>query len=96
MPRPKGSENKITTEVKEQLQSLIDKVVNSIAVNSMELSQFYHLNDGNYIGGLTITLGIQPTSLLILLIFIYYLSPINIGICITSNIFINLYLWCTY
>ena len=46
MPRPKGSQNKITTEVKEQLQSLIDNVVNSIAVNSMELSQFYHLMMG--------------------------------------------------
>ena len=28
MPRPKGSPNKITTEVKEQLQNLIDEVVN--------------------------------------------------------------------
>ena len=37
MPRPKGSQNKITTEVKEQLQSLIDEVVNSIDVNSMEI-----------------------------------------------------------
>jgi len=27
MPRPKGSTNKITTEVKEQLQNLIDEVV---------------------------------------------------------------------
>ena len=33
MPRPKGSQNKITTEVKEQLQSLIDEVVNSIDTN---------------------------------------------------------------
>jgi hypothetical protein len=32
MPRPKGSLNKITTEVKEQLQNLIDEVVNSIMV----------------------------------------------------------------
>ena len=36
MPRPKGSQNKISTEVKEQLQSLIDQVVNSIDVNSIE------------------------------------------------------------
>lgn len=39
MPRPKGSQNKITTEVKEQLQSLIDEVVNSIEVNSMNTNQ---------------------------------------------------------
>ena len=32
MPRPKGSQNKITTEVKEQLQSLLDSVVNRIDV----------------------------------------------------------------
>ena len=32
MPRPKGSPNKITTEVKKQLQNLIDEVVNSIDV----------------------------------------------------------------
>ena len=39
MPRPKGSQNKITAEVKEQLQSLIDEVVNSIDVNSMTTDQ---------------------------------------------------------
>ena len=39
MPRTKGSPNKITTEVKEQLQSLIDEVVNSIDVNSMSTDQ---------------------------------------------------------
>ena len=39
MPRPKGSPNKITTEVKEQLQSLIDEVVNSIDVNLMDTNQ---------------------------------------------------------
>jgi len=39
MPRPKGSKNKLTTEVKEQLQNLIDEVVNSIAVNSMSTEQ---------------------------------------------------------
>ena len=39
MPRPKGSQNKITTEVKEQLQNLIDDVVNSIDVNSMDTNQ---------------------------------------------------------
>lgn len=36
MPRPKGSQNKITIQVKEQLQSLIDEVVNSIDVISMD------------------------------------------------------------
>ena len=39
MPRPKGSQNKITTEVKEQLQNLIDEVVNTIDVNSMDTNQ---------------------------------------------------------
>ena len=39
MPRPKGCQNKITTEVKEQLQNLIDTVVNSIDVNSMTTDQ---------------------------------------------------------
>ncbi|MDC1060999.1 hypothetical protein OAP99_02290 [Flavobacteriaceae bacterium] len=39
MPRPKGSPNKITIEVKEQLQNLIEEVVNSIDVNSMSTEQ---------------------------------------------------------
>ena len=39
MPRPKGSPNKITTEVKEQLQNLIDAVVNRIDVDAMTTDQ---------------------------------------------------------
>ena len=39
MPRPKGSTNRITAEVKEQLQNLIDEVVNSIVVDSMTTEQ---------------------------------------------------------
>jgi hypothetical protein len=39
MARPKGSTNKITTEVKDQIQNLIDTVVNSIDVNSMDTNQ---------------------------------------------------------
>ena len=39
MPRPKGSQNKITTEVKAQLQNLIDTVVNRIDVDSMTTDQ---------------------------------------------------------
>ena len=39
MPRPKGSPNKVTTEVKEQLQSLIDEVVNRIDVDAMTTDQ---------------------------------------------------------
>ena len=39
MPRPKGSTNKITTEVKEQLQNLIDTVVNRIDVDAMTTDQ---------------------------------------------------------
>ena len=39
MSRPKGSQNKITTEVKEQLQNLIDEVVSRIDVDSMTTDQ---------------------------------------------------------
>ena len=39
MPRPKGSQNKVTTEVKEQLQNLIDAVVNRIDVDAMTTRQ---------------------------------------------------------
>ena len=39
MPRPKGSVNKVTTEVKGQLQNLIDTVVNRIDVDSMTTDQ---------------------------------------------------------
>ena len=35
MPRPKGSQNKVTKEVKDKLQSLIDEVVESIDVDVM-------------------------------------------------------------
>ena len=39
MPRPKGSQNKVTAEVKEELQNLIDEVVNRIDVDSMTTDQ---------------------------------------------------------
>ena len=39
MPRPKGSQNKLTTEVKEKLQNLIDAVVNRIDVDAMTTDQ---------------------------------------------------------
>ena len=39
MLRPKGSQNKVTTKVKEQLQNLIDTVVNRIDVDSMTTDQ---------------------------------------------------------
>ena len=39
MARPKGSTNKITTEVKEQIQNLIDTVVNRIDVDTMTTDQ---------------------------------------------------------
>ena len=39
MPRPKGSPNKVTAAVKEQLQNLIDTVVNRIDVDSMTTDQ---------------------------------------------------------
>ena len=39
MPRPKGSKNKIGKDVKEQLRNLIEHVINSIDVDSMDLNQ---------------------------------------------------------
>ena len=39
MPRPKGSQYKVTAEVKEQLQNLIDTVVNRIDVDTMTTDQ---------------------------------------------------------
>ena len=39
MPIPKGSPNKITAELKKQLQGLIDEVVSSIDISSMTLEQ---------------------------------------------------------
>ena len=39
MPRPEGSQNKLNTEIKEQLQNLIDQVVNRIDVDSMTTDQ---------------------------------------------------------
>jgi len=39
MPRPKGSQNKVTAAVKEQLQNLIDTVVNRIDVEAMTIDQ---------------------------------------------------------
>ena len=39
MPRPKGSQNKLTTEVKEKLQNLIDTVVNRKDVDAMTTDQ---------------------------------------------------------
>ena len=36
MPRPKGSQNKVTKEVKLQLQKIIEEVLDSIDLNSME------------------------------------------------------------
>ena len=39
MPRPKGSKNKTTIEVKVQLKNLIDTVVNRIDVDAMTTDQ---------------------------------------------------------
>ena len=39
MPRPKGSVNKVTAEVKDQLKNLIDTVMNRIDVDSMTTDQ---------------------------------------------------------
>ena len=39
MPRPKGSVNKVTAQVKEQLQNLIDTVMSRIDVDAMTTRQ---------------------------------------------------------
>jgi hypothetical protein len=39
MPRPKGSPNKITSEVKEKLQLLIDDLIASLDVNKLDANQ---------------------------------------------------------
>ena len=39
MPRPKGSPNKITSEVKEKLQLLIDDLIASLDVNELDTNQ---------------------------------------------------------
>ena len=39
MPRPKGSPNKITSEVKEKLQLLIEDLIASLNVNELDANQ---------------------------------------------------------
>ena len=39
MPRPKGSPNKITAEVKEKLQLLIEDLIASLDVNDLDTNQ---------------------------------------------------------
>ena len=39
MPRPKGSQNKITSEVKDKLQLLIDDLITSLNVNELDANQ---------------------------------------------------------
>ena len=39
MPRPKGSQNKITSEVKEKLQLLIDELIESLEINKLDTNQ---------------------------------------------------------
>jgi len=39
MPRPKGSPNKITSEVKEKLQLLIDDLIDSLDLNELDANQ---------------------------------------------------------
>ena len=39
MPRPKGSQNKITSEVKDKLQLLIDDLIASLNVNDLDANQ---------------------------------------------------------
>ena len=36
MPRPKGSQNKITSEVKDKLQLLIEDLIDSLGLNELD------------------------------------------------------------
>ena len=39
MPRPKGSPNKITSEVRSKLQDLLDYLIDSIDLNELDANQ---------------------------------------------------------
>ena len=39
MPRPKGSQNKITSEIKDKLQLLIDDLIVSLNPNELDANQ---------------------------------------------------------
>jgi len=39
MPRPKGSPNKITTEVRNKLQYLLDDLIDSLDLNELDANQ---------------------------------------------------------
>jgi len=39
MPRPKGSPNKVTTEVRNKLQHLLDDLIDSLDLNELDSNQ---------------------------------------------------------
>jgi len=39
MPRPKGSQNKVTTEVRSKLQYLLDDLIDSLDLNELDANQ---------------------------------------------------------
>ncbi len=39
MPRPKGSPNKITSEVRSKLQGLLDDLIGSLDINELDANQ---------------------------------------------------------
>ena len=39
MPRPKGSPNKVTTEVRNKLQYLLDDLIDSLYLNELDANQ---------------------------------------------------------
>ena len=39
MPRPKGSPNKITSEVRSKLQDLLDDLIDSLSLNELTLTK---------------------------------------------------------
>ena len=39
MPRPKGSPNKVTSEVRSKLQDLLDDLIDSLDLNELDANQ---------------------------------------------------------
>ncbi len=39
MPRPKGSPNKVTSEVRSKLQGLLDDLIDSLDLNDLDANQ---------------------------------------------------------
>ena len=56
MPRPKCSQNKITSEVKDKLQLLLDDLIASLDVNELDANQTQTELEGKFSEGQRITI----------------------------------------